>query len=40
MNDEDMEDITKEWPTDFLVLVEDEKLSNPHIIGSPLVIRV
>jgi hypothetical protein len=32
-----MEEITKEWPTKFLVLVEDEELSNPDIIKSPLV---
>jgi hypothetical protein len=37
MIDEDMEEITKEWPTEFLVLVEDEELSNPDIIGSPIV---
>jgi hypothetical protein len=35
--DEDMEDITKEWPAEFLILVEDEKLSDPDIIVSPLV---
>jgi hypothetical protein len=36
---EDMEEITKEWPTEFLVLVEDVELSEPNIIGSPLVTR-
>jgi hypothetical protein len=35
--EEDMEEITKEWTTKFLVPVEDAKLSNLHIIGSPLV---
>jgi hypothetical protein len=35
-----MEEITKEWPTKFLVLVEDAKIFNPDIIGSPLVTRV
>jgi hypothetical protein len=38
--DEDMEEITKEWPIEFLVLVEDEKLSDLDIIESPLVTRV
>jgi hypothetical protein len=32
-----MEEITKEWPVEFLVPVEDTKLSDPDIIGSPLV---
>jgi hypothetical protein len=40
MEYEDMENITKEWLEDFLVLVVDEKLSNTDIIGSPLVIWV
>jgi hypothetical protein len=35
-----MEEITKEWPTEFLVPVEDAELSDPDIIGSPLVTRV
>jgi hypothetical protein len=35
-----MEDITKEWLTEFLVLVEDEDLSDADIIGTPLVTRV
>jgi hypothetical protein len=34
-----MEQIMKEWPTKFLVPVDDEKLSVPDIIGSPLVTR-
>jgi hypothetical protein len=38
--DEDMEDITKEWPIEFLVLVDDAEISDPDIIGSPLVTRV
>jgi hypothetical protein len=38
--DEDMEEITKEWPAEFLVLVDVAELSDPDIIGSPLVIRV
>ena len=40
MTDEDMEDNTKEWPTEFLVPVDDAKLFEPDIIGSPLVTRV
>jgi hypothetical protein len=35
-----MEKITKEWPKEFLVLVDDAKLSDTDIIGSPLVTRV
>jgi hypothetical protein len=34
-----MEEITKEWPAEFLVPVEDAELSDPDIIGSPLVTR-
>jgi hypothetical protein len=40
MNDEDMEEITKEWTTDFLVPVEYAELFDTDIIGSPLVTRV
>jgi hypothetical protein len=35
--DEDMEKITKEWLAEFLVPVEQTKLSDPNIIKSPLV---
>jgi hypothetical protein len=35
--DEDMEQSMKEFPIEFLVPVDDEKLSEPEIIGSPLV---
>jgi hypothetical protein len=35
--DEDMEETTKDWPTKLLFPVEDTKLSDPNIIGSPLV---
>jgi hypothetical protein len=38
--DEDMKEITKEWPTKFLIPVEDAELSDPDIIGSPLVTQV
>jgi hypothetical protein len=34
---EDMEEITKEWPSEFLVPIKQTELSNPDIIGSPLV---
>jgi hypothetical protein len=37
---EDMEEITKEWPIEFLVLVEDVELFDPDIIGIPLVTQV
>jgi hypothetical protein len=37
LTSEDMEEITKEWPAEFLVPVDDAKLSDPNIIGSPLV---
>jgi hypothetical protein len=40
MTDEDMDKITKESPTKFLVPEEYTELSDPHIIGSPLVTRV
>jgi hypothetical protein len=35
-----MEEITKEWLVEFLVLVEDADLSDTDIIGSPLVTQV
>jgi F0F1-type ATP synthase delta subunit len=37
LTEEEMEEITKEWPQKFLVLVEYVELSDPDIIGSPLV---
>jgi hypothetical protein len=40
MNNEDMEEITKEWPAEFLVPVDVVELFDPDIIGSPLVTRV
>jgi hypothetical protein len=40
LTDEDMQDITKEWSVEFLVPFEDAELSNPDIIGIPLVTRV
>jgi hypothetical protein len=40
MIDKDMEEITKESPTKFLIPMEYVDLSNPHIIEIPLVTRV
>ena len=34
-----MEEITKEWPIEFLVLVEQTKLFDPDLIRSPVVTR-
>jgi hypothetical protein len=34
-----MEEITKEWPAEFLVPVGDAELSDPDLIGSPVVTR-
>jgi hypothetical protein len=35
-----MEQITKEWPEEFLVPVTDAELSDTDTIGSPIVTRV
>jgi hypothetical protein len=40
LTDEDMEEITKEWPVEFFVSVDDPELSELDIIGSPLVTQV
>jgi hypothetical protein len=40
MPHEDMEQITKEWPEEFLVLVVDVELYDTDTIGSPIVTRV
>jgi hypothetical protein len=40
LTSEDMEDITKEWPAEFLVPVDDAEFSDPNIIGSPFFTRV
>jgi hypothetical protein len=37
--EEDMEEITKEWPAKFLVPVGDEKLSHLDLIGSIVVTK-
>jgi hypothetical protein len=34
-----MEEITKEWPEKFLVPVGDAELSDPDLIGSPVVTK-
>jgi hypothetical protein len=39
LTEEDMEEITKEWSVEFLVLVGDAELSDPDLIGSPMVTR-
>jgi hypothetical protein len=39
LTEEDMEEITKEWPAKFLVPVEQTELSDPDLIGSPVVTR-
>jgi len=39
LTNEDIEEITKEWPTKFLVPVKQIDLPNTEIIGSPLVTR-
>jgi hypothetical protein len=37
LTEEDMEEITKEWPAEFLVSIEQTKLSDPDLIGSLVV---
>jgi hypothetical protein len=37
LTDKNMEEITKEWPTEFLVPVEQTELFDPDIIEIPLV---
>jgi hypothetical protein len=32
-----MEEITKEWPAEFLIPVDQAELSDPDLIGSPVV---
>jgi hypothetical protein len=39
LTEEDLEEITKEWPAEFLVPVRDAELSDPDLIGSPVVTR-
>jgi hypothetical protein len=36
---EDMEEITKEWPSEFLVPIEQTDLFDPNLIGSLVVTR-
>jgi hypothetical protein len=40
LTEEDLEEITKEWPTEFLVPVGDAELSDPDLIGSLVVTRM
>jgi hypothetical protein len=37
LTEEDLDEITKEWPSMFLILVAKEELSNPNLIGSLVV---
>jgi hypothetical protein len=37
--EEEMEEITKEWPTEFLILVDQEELSDLNLIKSLVVTR-
>jgi hypothetical protein len=37
LTEEDMEEITKEWPAEFLIPVDQVELSDPDLIGSPVV---
>jgi hypothetical protein len=39
LTEEDMEEITKEWPAKFLIPVDQAELSDPDLIGSPVVTR-
>jgi hypothetical protein len=39
LTDEDMEEITKEWSSEFIVPIKQTDFSNPDIIGSPVVTR-
>jgi hypothetical protein len=36
---EDMEEINKEWPVEFLIPVDQVELSDPNLIDSPMVTR-
>jgi hypothetical protein len=37
LTDDDMEQITKKWPEEFLVPVANAELSDTETIGSPIV---
>jgi hypothetical protein len=39
LNEEDMEEITKEWPAELLIPVDQVELSNPNLIRSFVVTR-
>jgi hypothetical protein len=36
---EDLEEITMEWLTEILIPIDQDELSNPDLIGSPVVTR-
>jgi hypothetical protein len=37
LTEEDLEEITKEWPVELLIPVDQSELSDPDLIGSPVV---
>jgi hypothetical protein len=37
LTEEDLEEITKEWPEKFLISVDQAELFDPSLIGSPMV---
>jgi hypothetical protein len=37
LTEEDLEEITKEWPAKFLILVDQTELSDPDLIGNLVV---
>jgi hypothetical protein len=39
LTEEDLEEITKEWIADLLIPIDPTKLSDPELIGSPVVTR-
>jgi hypothetical protein len=39
LTEEDLEEITKEWPAKFLIPVDHAELSDLDLIGSPVVTR-
>jgi hypothetical protein len=39
ITEEDLEEITKEWPIEFLILIDQEELFDPDLIGNPVLTR-
>jgi hypothetical protein len=39
ITEEDLEEITKEWPTEYLIPIDQVELSDPELIGNPVVTR-